>query len=138
MGFTAVWISPIVKNVEGSTIDGDSYHGYWAQKINSLNEKFGTSDDLTNLTTALHDRGMYLMVDVVTNHMGNIGSGDSVDYSQYDVFNRTSGLQASLPSCCYHPRICPWYIEDDTACGPHGQQPILGHSGHLDRGGIHV
>jgi alpha-amylase len=33
MGFTAIWISPIVKNVEGVTTDGDSYHGYWAQKI---------------------------------------------------------------------------------------------------------
>lgn len=33
MGFTALWISPVVQNVEGLTSDGDSYHGYWAQKI---------------------------------------------------------------------------------------------------------
>lgn len=33
MGFTAVWISPVVQNVEGLTGDGDSYHGFWAQNI---------------------------------------------------------------------------------------------------------
>ena len=87
MGFTAVWISPIVKNFEGSTIDGDSYHGYWAQKINSLNDRFGTPDDLQRLATALHNRGMYLMADVVTNHMAYKGCGDCVDYSTFDVFN---------------------------------------------------
>lgn len=35
----------------------------------SLNDNFGTADDLNNLASALHDRGMYLMVDVVANHM---------------------------------------------------------------------
>ena len=87
MGFTAVWISPIVKNVEGSTSDGDSYHGYWAQKINSLNNRFGSDEDFQALVTALHSRGMYLMVDVVTNHMAHKGAGISVDYSAFDVFN---------------------------------------------------
>ena len=87
MGFTAIWISPIVKNVEGSTIDGDSYHGYWAQKINSLNDRFGSASDFQNLVNALHSRGMYLMVDVVTNHMAHKGPGNSVDYSAFDVFN---------------------------------------------------
>lgn len=33
MGFTAIWISPVVQNVQGVTSDGDSYHGYWAQRI---------------------------------------------------------------------------------------------------------
>lgn len=27
MGFDAIWISPIVANLEGSTGDGESYHG---------------------------------------------------------------------------------------------------------------
>lgn len=88
MGFTAVWISPIVKNVEGSTIDGDSYHGYWAQKINSLNDRFGSPEDFQKLADALHARNMKLMVDVVTNHMAFKGCGDCVDYSTYDVFNK--------------------------------------------------
>ncbi|KAF3010469.1 hypothetical protein E8E14_005005 [Neopestalotiopsis sp. 37M] len=89
MGFTAIWISPIVTNIlEGS--GGTSYHGYWAQDITTVNSNFGTSDDLVALSDALHDRGMYLMVDVVTNHMGSPNAGSSVDYSIYTPFNQQS------------------------------------------------
>ncbi|KAF2769699.1 alpha-amylase [Teratosphaeria nubilosa] len=92
MGFTAVWISPVVENLPASveTVDGSSYHGYWAQDIYSVNPNFGTAADLTALSTALHDRGMYLMVDVVTNHMGYDGCGTCVDYSIYNPFNSQS------------------------------------------------
>lgn len=34
-----------------------------------LNSNYGTAQDLSALSKALHDRGMYLMVDVVANHM---------------------------------------------------------------------
>lgn len=90
MGFTAVWISPIVKNVEGMTQDGSSYHGYWAQDIYSINPHFGTASDLKALSSALHQRGMHLMVDVVTNHMGSISSRANVDYSKLNPFNQQS------------------------------------------------
>lgn len=36
-----------------------------------LNSNFGTREDLQALSTALHERGMYLMVDVVVNHVGS-------------------------------------------------------------------
>ena len=36
----------------------DSYHGYWAKNITGLNNHFGTSDDLAQLSSALHSRGM--------------------------------------------------------------------------------
>lgn len=83
-------------NIEGKTIDGTAYHGelrllgvtactdllgYWTSDITSesmssrsqhsandpeLNAHFGTPQDLLDLSTALHSRGMYLMVDVVS------------------------------------------------------------------------
>ncbi|KAG9961643.1 alpha-amylase, partial [Aureobasidium melanogenum] len=90
MGFTAVWISPVVKNLNASTADGSSYHGYWAQDIYAVNTNFGSAADLVNLSSALHDRGMYLIVDVVTNHMGYAGCGDCVDYSVFDPFDKES------------------------------------------------
>ncbi|KAH8820547.1 glycoside hydrolase family 13 protein [Xylogone sp. PMI_703] len=90
MGFTAVWISPIVENLSGNSADGESYHGYWAQNINALNSNFGTESDLKALSAALHSRGMYLMVDVVTNHMGYLGCGDCVNYSTFTPFNQES------------------------------------------------
>lgn len=82
-----IWISPIVKNLEGNSADGESYHGYWAQDIYSLNSHFGTEADLLDLSAALHGRGMHLMVDVVTNHMGYLGCGTCVDYSVFNPFN---------------------------------------------------
>ncbi|KAI5457046.1 alpha-amylase [Mariannaea sp. PMI_226] len=92
MGFTAIWISPVVANIEvpGNQGIGQAYHGYWAQKIWSINSHFGAADDLKRLSDALHDRGMYLMVDVVANHMGYQGCGNCVNYSIYDAFPNSS------------------------------------------------
>lgn len=90
MGFTAVWISPIVKNIEGGTSLGDAYHGFWAQDIYSLNEHFGTEDDLLALSEEIHKRGMYLMIDVVTNHMAFPADMGSCDYTQATPFNSAS------------------------------------------------
>lgn len=55
MGFTAIWISPVVKQVSDET---RAYNGYSAIDIYALNNNFGTASDLTDLATALHDRGM--------------------------------------------------------------------------------
>ncbi|KAM7190629.1 Glycoside hydrolase superfamily [Naviculisporaceae sp. PSN 640] len=90
MGFTAVWISPVVKQVDGVTRDGSSYHGYWARDIWSLNPAFGSPADLIALSAALHARGMYLMVDVVTNHMAYVGCRSCVDYSIFNPFSNPS------------------------------------------------
>ncbi|KAF2458617.1 alpha-amylase [Lineolata rhizophorae] len=90
MGFSAVWISPPVKNLEGTTAYGEAFHGYWQQDIYSLNPHFGTPDELRELSDELHDRGMYLMVDIVVNHMAWPGPADSVDYDDFYPFNSDS------------------------------------------------
>ncbi|VBB72744.1 Putative Glycoside Hydrolase Family 13 [Podospora comata] len=90
MGFTAVWISPVVKQIDGNSRDGSSYHGYWAKDIWALNPAFGNEDDLKALSTALHARGMYLMVDIVTNHMAHMGCANCVDYGALSPFSSSS------------------------------------------------
>ncbi|KAB8244571.1 alpha-amylase A type-1/2 [Aspergillus flavus] len=87
MGFTAIWITPVTGQLPQHTAYGDAYHGYWQQDIYTLNRNYGTADDLKALASALHDRGMYLMIDVVVNHMGYDGAGDSVNYSVFKPFN---------------------------------------------------
>ncbi|GAB7358647.1 hypothetical protein MBLNU230_g3877t1 [Neophaeotheca triangularis] len=87
LGFDAVWISPVTKQIQTVTAYGDPYHGYWQQDIYSLNENFGTEQDLKDLSAELHARGMYLMVDVVTNHFGYNGSPSQVDYSVFNPWN---------------------------------------------------
>lgn len=87
MGFTAIWISPIVKNIEAGTSLGEAYHGFWTTDIYSLNANFGTADDLVALSDALHARGMYLMVDVAVNFMAYNADMGAVDFSQATPFN---------------------------------------------------
>ncbi|KAF2858248.1 glycoside hydrolase family 13 protein [Piedraia hortae CBS 480.64] len=90
MGFTAVWISPVVSNLDELTAYGEAYHGYWASDFTSLNHHFGSADDLNALSSALHSRGMYLMVDIVVNHMGWNGGPDQVQYNKFRPFNKKS------------------------------------------------
>ncbi|RLL98788.1 hypothetical protein CFD26_107243 [Aspergillus turcosus] len=87
MGFTAIWITPVTGQLPQNTSEGTAYHGYWQQDIYSVNSNYGTADDLKALASALHDRGMYLMLDVVVNHMGYAGAGNAVDYSVFKPFN---------------------------------------------------
>lgn len=67
MGFDAIWISPIVLNTPGG------YHGYWALDFYKLNSQFGSEQDFINLVNAMHTRGMWIMLDVVANHVGPVG-----------------------------------------------------------------
>nr|Q08806.1 RecName: Full=Alpha-amylase 2; AltName: Full=1,4-alpha-D-glucan glucanohydrolase 2; Flags: Precursor [Schwanniomyces occidentalis]CAA51912.1 alpha-amylase [Schwanniomyces occidentalis]prf//2113214A alpha-amylase [Schwanniomyces occidentalis] len=90
MGFTAIWISPVVEQIPDDTGYGYAYHGYWMKDIYAINSNFGTADDLKNLSNELHKRNMKLMVDIVTNHYAWNGAGSSVAYSNYNPFNQQS------------------------------------------------
>ena len=88
LGFDAIWISPIVANVEGYSAYGEAYHGYWGQDIYKINPHFGSADDLVALSCALHARDMYLMVDVVVNHFGPANT--SASYASFNPLNQPS------------------------------------------------
>ena len=78
MGFNAIWISPIVKNTDGS------YNGYNLIDLYKLNEHFGTEQDLVDLIAECHKRDIWVMVDVVANHVGPVGT----DYGRITPFNK--------------------------------------------------
>ena len=77
MGFDAIWISPVVDNLDGG------YHGYWARDWFKINDRFGSEDDLKSLVKACHDKDIYVMVDVVANHVAPV----DMDFSQINPFN---------------------------------------------------
>ena len=77
MGFDAIWISPIVKNAEGS------YHSYHTIDFYGLNEHFGTEQDMHDLVNACHEKGILVMLDVVANHVGLVGN----DFRSINPFN---------------------------------------------------
>lgn len=88
LGVNTIWITPIVDNrmAKGLTtnvkgISSYGYHGYWASDFETLNPHLGTKEEFQKLITALHERGMKLMVDVVLNHSGYNTDGKNItDY----------------------------------------------------------
>ncbi|MDS0524658.1 alpha-amylase family glycosyl hydrolase [Clostridium sp. SHJSY1] len=69
LGFSAIWITPVVENASGY-----DYHGYHAinfSKVDSRYESEGASyQDLIN---AAHAKGLKIVQDIVLNHTGNFG-----------------------------------------------------------------
>ncbi len=69
LGCTAIWLSPIFKN----RIDlADTYHGYGVQDFLDIDPRFGTLEDLQELTRQAHARGMYVIQDIIFNHTGDV------------------------------------------------------------------
>lgn len=64
LGFTTVWISPIVDN------EAFGYHGYWAADFYKTEEHFGTVEKLKELVDTAHSKGLKVIVDLVVNHTG--------------------------------------------------------------------
>ncbi|KAF2186346.1 glycoside hydrolase family 13 protein [Zopfia rhizophila CBS 207.26] len=91
MGFTAIWISPVTAQVP------EAYHGYYQTNLYETNSNFGSAQDLKDLAAAAHSKGMYLMVDVVPNHMGWAACHDTVDYKSFHLFNNAEHYHSYCP-----------------------------------------
>ena len=78
MGFNAIWISPPLKN------KNDSFHGYHNIDLYSINEHFGTSEELKELIKECHKKDIWVILDAVPNHM----AGD-LDISTFIPFNES-------------------------------------------------
>eukprot|EP00992_Anisonema_acinus_P007147 TRINITY_DN2796_c0_g1_i1.p1 TRINITY_DN2796_c0_g1~~TRINITY_DN2796_c0_g1_i1.p1 ORF type:complete len:460 (-),score=90.44 TRINITY_DN2796_c0_g1_i1:63-1442(-) len=93
MGFDAIWITPVVKNT------ANGYHGYWAKDFNTIADEYGGADALHRLVKAAHARDMWVMVDIVANHVGPVGN----DFSQISPFNRAEHYH---PNCAVQEYNC--------------------------------
>jgi alpha-amylase len=74
LGVTAIWINPVVKNIDlavtGAGFPDWAYHGYWADDFTRIDPRFGTEEELAALVRACHARGVRVLLDVVYNHAG--------------------------------------------------------------------
>lgn len=80
MGFDAIWISPVVDNTP------DGYHGYWARNWEEVNSNFGDRESLKELIQEAHKLGIWVMVDVIANHVGPV----HLNYTTIKPFNDAS------------------------------------------------
>lgn len=80
LGVNTVWVSPIVRNPEGAwgywqdpktdvTSKFSGYHGYWPVRSTEVDDRFGTMEELKQLTDDLHAHDMNLLLDYVANHV---------------------------------------------------------------------
>jgi len=79
MGFNAIWISPTIENSDGG------YHGYWYKNFYGINKHFGTEQEFKDLVQTCHDRDIWVMVDVVPNHVTPVPN--NTDFSEIVPFN---------------------------------------------------
>jgi len=74
LGATAIWITPVVKNIDGFVTGAGfpdwGYHGYWADDFYQLDPRFGSEAELKGLVDDAHARGLKVLLDVVYNHAG--------------------------------------------------------------------
>lgn len=77
LGVTAVWISPVPLNAYAE------YHGYAARDFKAIAPHFGSLADLQSLVAAAHARGIYVILDVVCNHTGDLIGSRTAGYPTY-------------------------------------------------------
>jgi glycosidase len=95
LGATALWLTPPVRNQWLDRPGGYAgHHGYWAQHFKQVDPHLGTLADYKALASALHNRGMFLVQDIVVNHVGNyfdyVGGWDRNDPTRFYVPARGS------------------------------------------------
>ena len=77
LGMKAIWISPVCLNEQGR------YHGYAAWDFNAIDPHWGTLEALRALIDAAHQRGLYVLLDVVFNHMAGVVTSQHPDYPRF-------------------------------------------------------
>lgn len=94
MGFTAIWITPSVKQSEGrfkNGLTGDKFyeaspfHGYWGYDFDQIDPHLHSSgknsdgwDDYKAFIDACHAKGIRVMQDIVINHGNHSAAGISI------------------------------------------------------------
>lgn len=68
LGITALWISPIFRQVAFEP----SYHGYGIQNFLDVDPHFGTRAELRDFVQSAHDHGIYVILDIIAHHTGNV------------------------------------------------------------------
>ena len=101
LGFTAIWITPVVQNASGY-----DYHGYHAMDFQHVDCRYQSSDGskdgdamFQELIDKAHDKGIKIILDIVLNHTGNFG-----EQTLCKEFDRNTDLETqALINACMIP-----------------------------------
>lgn len=65
LGVTSIWITPMLENNMWM-----SYHGYAATDLYKIDPRFGSNELYKTLVSRAHDKGLKIVMDHVSNHIG--------------------------------------------------------------------
>ena len=92
LGFTAIWITPVVENASGY-----DYHGYHAINFSKVDPRYESTDcTYQDLIDAAHEKGMKIIQDVVFNHTGNWGEENLYGIASKDYSADQSDCEATM------------------------------------------
>ena len=80
LGITALWVSPIFRQVAFEP----SYHGYGIQNFLDVDPHFGTRAEFRDFVQAAHEQGIYVILDIIAHHTGNVFTYDADRYPTHD------------------------------------------------------
>ena len=66
LGATAIWCTPVQEN----NYEIASYHGYAISDYYKIDPRFGSIDEYVDFVTASHQKGLKVIMDMVSNHCG--------------------------------------------------------------------
>lgn len=66
LGATAIWSTPLLEN----NYSKFTYHGYAISDFYKIDPRYGNNDDYVNLVSASHQKGLKVIMDMVSNHCG--------------------------------------------------------------------
>lgn len=115
LGATTIWLSPVLKN----RIDASgSFHGYMIQDSLVIDSRIGTKEDLQTLVREAHQRGMYVIMDIVINHTGDNWYYQDDAHPVYDHAGKQyefGAFRAEHPPEEYGPDDAVWPAELQSA-----------------------
>ncbi len=125
LGVTTLWISPVVRNVE-TDADVDAYHGYWAQDLTETNPHFGDLVSLRSLVKKAHDQGLKVVLDIVTNHMGQVFFYDMNLNGKADIYIGGTGTSSAVTRVSeFDPDWDARGVQAETSLGLAGRAPVV-------------
>ena len=125
LGVTALWISPVYRNVE-TDAGFDGYHGYWPQDFTQPNLHFGDVMALRSMVARAHEHGMLVIIDVVTNHVGQLFYYDINLNGQPDEQVHGNGVDSPVEHLNeYDPDFDPRGVQAFTSLGEAGPAPVV-------------
>lgn len=147
LGVTAIWLTPVVRNVWRSGYDSggwkSGYHGYWAQDWLDIDPHVasrvsldgkpypdsveGRMEHYRDFVKLAHSKGLKVIQDVVLNHAGTVFYYDANGDGIFNVKEKDEWIQPYLKSGCYHNAkwadIPEW---NAVRAQPNGPRKLLG------------